>query len=255
MFSTKCLGKCSSPRNSKCLEKVKLKPPRKNNTHSSKPPIKQSKTGRFSFLHSSFFNNPVPGIASYWNGMWHFMLWRSKKSENGWGIGAKKRLKTFTPPKTNMTGWKIHQEWVDVFPIEKLVIFQRSSCDRELRGVFKRWKRPETLKNWQESFSWSRSTSIGWPTAEWIVFGLDGHLGFYRHTQQGNRVLCFQGYWVRGSDSAVEPWIYLYEFACCTQASVIRHDLCFKPRRWQFFTPIHRWEMESNPISRFAYVS
>ncbi len=64
---------------------------------------------------------------------------------------------------------------------------------------------------------------------EWIVFGENGQLGFYRHTRNGHRVLEFQGYWVRGIDRAGVPCIFLHEFACCTHASVIRHNLCFRP--------------------------
>lgn len=61
---------------------------------------------------------------------------------------------------------------------------------------------------------------------EWIVFGLDGVLGFYRHTQSGHRVLEWQGWWtcsmVNGNIS-----IHLWEFACSPHGAVRRHTLGF----------------------------
>ena len=63
---------------------------------------------------------------------------------------------------------------------------------------------------------------------EWIVFGVDGALGFYRHTQHGHRVLEFQGWWTCSSMVAGQPRaIHLWQFACSTQGSVRRHTLRF----------------------------
>ena len=58
--------------------------------------------------------------------MWRFYsLNFAKIGVFGWWNCAgiffpKSEVNHITPPKTNMTGWKIHHEWVDVFPIEKL---------------------------------------------------------------------------------------------------------------------------------------
>ena len=40
----------------------------------------------------------------------------------------------YTPPKPNMTGWKLHHEWVDVFPDLKIRTFSSQPFSK-LRGV------------------------------------------------------------------------------------------------------------------------
>ncbi len=72
------------------------------------------------------------------------------------------------PPKTNMTGWKIHHEWVDVFPIEPREIFQPVMWS--FSGVYVIWsfsacwqeKRSAALDPWQLQEGLPQPTRLYW---------------------------------------------------------------------------------------------